>query len=38
MYYNKFRTSNLVINNNSSFSIGVLQKKKQTLFINLNVP
>ena len=24
--YNKFKTSNLVINNNSSLSIGVLQK------------
>ena len=26
IYYNKFKTSNLVINNNSSPSIGVLQK------------
>ena len=26
IHYNKFKTSNLVINNNSSSSIGVLQK------------
>ena len=26
VYYNKFKTSTLVINNNSSLSIGVLQK------------
>ena len=36
MYYNKFKTSNLVIKNNSSPSIGVLQKKT-TLYINLDV-
>ena len=37
-YYNKFKTSNLVIRNNSTPSIGVLQKKKKTtLYINLNV-
>ena len=36
MYYNKFKTSNLVINNNSSPSIRVLPKKL-TLFINLKV-
>ena len=35
IYYNKFKTSNLVIRNNSSPSIGVLQKPK--LYINLNV-
>ena len=29
MYYNKFKTSNLVIKNNSSPLIGVLQKKKK---------
>ena len=28
IYYNKFKTSNLVIRNNSSLSIGVLQKTK----------
>ena len=36
IYYNKFKTLNLVIRNNSSLSIGVLQKKT-TLYINLNV-
>ena len=35
IYYNKFKTSNMVIRNNSSPSIGVLQK---TNVINLNVP
>ena len=35
IYYNKFKTSNLVIKNNSSPLIGALQKKK--LYINLNV-
>ena len=34
--YYKFKTSNLVIRNNSSPSIGVLQKNP-TLYINLNV-
>ena len=29
IYYNKFKTSTLVIKNNSSPSIGVLQKKKK---------
>ena len=29
IYYNKFKTSNLVIRNNSSPSIGVLQKKQR---------
>ena len=28
IYYNKFKTSNLVIKNNSSLSIGVLKKKR----------
>ena len=39
IYYNKFKTSNFVINDNSSPSILVLQKKnkKNTLNINLNV-
>ena len=35
IYYNKFKTSNFVIRNNSSPSIGVLQNS--TLYINLNV-
>ena len=35
IYYNKFKTSSLVIKNNSSPSIGVLQKPM--LYINLNV-
>ena len=37
IYYDKFKTSSLVINNDSRLpSIGVLQKKKkQTLYINL---
>ena len=35
IYYDKFKTSNLVIRNNSSPSIGVLQKT--TLYTNLNV-
>ena len=35
IYYNEFKTFNLVINNNSSPSIGILQK--QTLYFNLNV-
>ena len=34
IFYDRFKTSNLVINNNSSPSIGVLQK---TLYVNLNV-
>ena len=29
IYYNKSKTSNLVIKNNSSHSIGVLQKKRK---------
>ena len=33
--YNKFKTANLVIRNNSSSSIGLSQKLK--LYINLNV-
>ena len=37
IHYNKFKTSNLVIRNNSSPLIGVLQKKKTTLYINFNV-
>ena len=49
IYYNKSKTSNLVIKNNSSPSIGVLQKKKNNnkknkkkqkktrLYINSNV-
>ena len=39
LYYNKFKASRLVIDNNSSPSIGVLQKKKKKkkLLINLNV-
>ena len=37
IYYNKFKTSNLVIRNNSFPSIGVLQKKKTTLYVNLNI-
>ena len=42
MYNNKFKTSHLLINNNSFLSPGDLQKKKnpkkkQTLYINLNV-
>ena len=39
IYYNRFETSNLVIINNSSPSIRVLQKKKKktTLYINLDV-
>ena len=49
IYYNKFKTSNLVIKNNSFPSIGVLQKnktkqnkkkqkqQKTTLYINSNV-
>ena len=36
IYYNKFKTSNLVIRNNSTPSIGALQKT--SLFINLSVP
>ena len=36
MYYNEFKTSNLVINNNAFPSIGVLQKELK-LYINLNV-
>ena len=36
IYYYKFKTSNFVIKNNSSPSIGILQKKT-TLYINLNV-
>ena len=36
IYYNKFKTYNLVNKNNSSPSIEVLQKKT-TLYINLNV-
>ena len=36
IYYNKFKTSNLVFRNNSSPSIGVLQKKT-TLYINVNI-
>ena len=36
LYYDKLKTSNLVIYINSSPSIGVL-KKKLTLYINLNV-
>ena len=35
IYYNKFKISNLVIKNNSSPSIGVLQKT--TLYTNSNV-
>ena len=35
IYYNKFKTSNLVINKKSSPSIGVSQKL--TMYINLNV-
>ena len=37
IYYNKSKTSNLVIRNNSSPSIGVLPTKNTTLYINLNV-
>ena len=37
IYYDKFKTSILVIKNNSSPSVGVLQKKKTTLYININV-
>ena len=33
IYYNKFKTSNLVIKNNSSPSIGVLQKKQHYILI-----
>ena len=33
LYYNKFKTSNLVIRNNSSPSIGVLQKKQRYISI-----
>ena len=36
IYYNKFKTSNLVIKNNSPPAIGVWQKKT-SLYINLNV-
>ena len=36
MYFNKFKTSNLAIENNSSPSIGVFYKNP-TLYINLNV-
>ena len=32
IYYNKFKTSNLVIRNNSSPSIGVLQKKNNVIY------
>ena len=35
IYYFKFKTTNLVIKNNSSPSIGVLQKNNR--YINLNV-
>ena len=35
IYHNKFKIFNLFIKNNSSSSIGVLQKT--TLYINLNV-
>ena len=33
IYYNKFKTSNLVIRNNSPPSIGVLQKKQSYISI-----
>ena len=33
IYYNKFKTSNLVIKNNSSSSIGVLQKNQRYISI-----
>ena len=32
IYYNKFKTSNLVIRNDSSPSLGVLQKKKNVIY------
>ena len=38
IYYNKFKTSNLVIRNNSPTSIGVLQKKKNNVIYQLKCP
>ena len=35
IYYNKSKTSNLVIDNYFSFLIGVLQKKKEKLYISI---
>ena len=36
IYYNKFKTSNLFIKNNSSPSIGVLQKKQRYISIQMS--
>ena len=38
IYYNKFKTPNLVIRNNSSPSIGVLQKKKNNVIYQFKCP